>query len=127
MLIWSVQTAPVWRGAFGGRGGDRGQATTALEPRSLLPTPTLETIATWAGRGNETAREEWREAGTDRPAEAFKDAGLLSSQLASWRETELGGTENPGARGRGEKRRQASARRGCVEERETRGGRERAP
>lgn len=70
--------------------GIEGQATTALEPRSLLPTPILETIATWTGRGNETAREEWREAGTDRPAEAFKDVGLLSSQLASWRETEPG-------------------------------------
>lgn len=70
--------------------GIEGQATTAPEPRSLLPDPSLETIATWTGRSNEKAREEWREAGADRPAEAFKDAGLLSPQLSSWRETELG-------------------------------------
>lgn len=60
----------------------------------------------------------WREPGTDRPTEAFKDADLLWPQLSSWRDRTWG-AENPGARGKGERGRQASTRRGCVEGRET--------
>lgn len=52
--------------------GIEGQATTAPEPQSLLPDPSLETIATWTGRSNEKAREEWREAGKTDPLRPSK-------------------------------------------------------
>ena len=94
------------------------QATTAP---SLLPAPSSETIVTWTRKSNEKAREGWREAGTDRPAEVFKDADLLWPQLSSWRDRTWG-AEDSGARGKGERGRQASTRRGCVEGREKRGG-----